>query len=54
MARLTSMDHQRPLSLRASDADCDVRLVRDCCYDPDQDAHEALFRSGFGGRVQVV
>ena len=38
----------------ASDADYDVRLVRDCCYDPDQDAHEALFRSGFGGRVQVV
>lgn len=38
----------------ASDADYDVRLVRDCCYDPDQAAHEALFRSGFGGRVQVV
>jgi nicotinamidase-related amidase len=38
----------------ASDADYDVRLVKDCCYDPDQDAHEALFRSGFGGRVQVV
>lgn len=38
----------------ASDADYDVRLVHDCCYDPDGDAHEALFRSGFGGRVQVV
>jgi nicotinamidase-related amidase len=38
----------------ASDADYDVRLVRGCCYDPDQDAHEALFRTGFGGRVQVV
>ncbi|WP_244490910.1 isochorismatase family protein [Rhizobium sp. Root73] len=38
----------------ASDADYDVRLVQDCCYDPDQDAHEALFRSRFGGRVQVV
>lgn len=38
----------------ASDADYDVRLVRDCCYDPDQVAHEALFRTGFGGRVQVV
>jgi biuret amidohydrolase len=38
----------------ASDADYDVRLVRDCCYDPDQDAHEALFRTGFGGRVEVV
>ncbi|EAQ9252391.1 cysteine hydrolase, partial [Salmonella enterica] len=25
-----------------------------CCYDPDRDAHEALLRSGFGGRVQVV
>lgn len=38
----------------ASDADYDVRLVRDCCYDPDQETHEALFRTGFGGRVQVV
>jgi nicotinamidase-related amidase len=38
----------------ASDADYDVRLVQDCCYDPDQAAHEALFRTGFGGRVQVV
>jgi nicotinamidase-related amidase len=38
----------------ASDADYDLRLVQDCCYDPDKDAHEALFRSGFGGRVQVV
>jgi biuret amidohydrolase len=38
----------------ASDADYDVRLVRDCCYDPDQEAHEALFRTGFGNRVQVV
>jgi len=38
----------------ASDADYDVRLVRDCCYDPDQAAHEALFRSSFGGRVEVV
>ncbi len=38
----------------ASDADYDVRLVRDCCYDPDQAAHEALFRTGYGGRVQVV
>lgn len=38
----------------ASDADYDVRLVRHCCYDPDEVAHEALFRTGFGGRVQVV
>jgi biuret amidohydrolase len=38
----------------AADADYDLSLVRDCCFDPDQDAHEALFRSGFGGRVQVV
>lgn len=38
----------------ASDADYDVRLVKECCYDPDQEAHGALFRSGFGGRVQVV
>jgi nicotinamidase-related amidase len=38
----------------ASDADYDVHLVRDCCYDPDQEAHDALFRSSFGGRVQVV
>jgi nicotinamidase-related amidase len=38
----------------ASDADYDVRIIENCCYDPDQQAHEALFRSGFGGRVQVV
>lgn len=38
----------------ASDADYDLRLVEDCCYDPDQAAHEALFRSGFGGRAEVV
>lgn len=38
----------------ASDADYDLRVVQDCCYDPDQDTHEALFRSGFGGRVKVV
>jgi nicotinamidase-related amidase len=38
----------------ASDADYDVRLVKDCCYDPDKEAHEALFRTGYGGRVQVV
>lgn len=38
----------------ASDADYDVRLVRDCCFDPDRAAHEALFRTGFGGRVLVV
>jgi nicotinamidase-related amidase len=38
----------------ASDADYDVHLVRDCCYDPDQEAHDALFRSSFGGRVRVV
>ncbi|WP_411955980.1 isochorismatase family protein [Escherichia coli] len=38
----------------ASDADYDVRLVQDCCYDPDRDAHEALLRSGFGGRTGRV
>jgi biuret amidohydrolase len=38
----------------ASDADYDVRLVRECCYDPDRVAHEALFRTGFGGRVEPV
>ncbi|MHA3791901.1 isochorismatase family protein [Sphingomonas sp. YL-JM2C] len=38
----------------ACDADYDIRLVEDCCYDPDEDAHEALFRSSFGGRVLVV
>jgi biuret amidohydrolase len=38
----------------ASDADYDVRLIEDCCYDSDRTAHEALFRTGFGGRVQVV
>ncbi len=49
--------HHRRCSFKrrlASDADYDVRLVQDCCYDPDRDAHEALLRSGFGGRVQVV
>ncbi|MEJ1528529.1 hypothetical protein [Escherichia coli] len=40
--------------LQQCHADYDVRLVQDCCYDPDRDAHEALLRSGFGGRVQVV
>lgn len=38
----------------ASDADYDIRLVEECCFDPDRAAHEALFRTGFGGRVQVV
>ena len=38
----------------ACDADYDLRLVRDCCFDPDQEAHDALFRSGFGGRVLVL
>jgi nicotinamidase-related amidase len=38
----------------ASDADYDVRLVEDCCYDPDREAHKALFRTGYGGRAQVV
>jgi nicotinamidase-related amidase len=38
----------------ACDADYDVRLVKECCYDPDQDAHETLFRSGFGGRAQII
>lgn len=38
----------------ACDADYDVRLVKDCCFDPDQDAHDALFRSGIGGRALVA
>ena len=38
----------------ACDAGYDVGLVKYCCFDPDQDAHEALFRSGFGGRAEVV
>jgi biuret amidohydrolase len=38
----------------ASDADYDVRLVRDCCFDPNTESHEALFRTGYGGRVEVV
>lgn len=50
--RLYKTFGDKPVCL--SDADYDVRLVQDCCYDPDRDAHEALLRSGFGGRVQVV
>lgn len=38
----------------ACDADYDVRLVQDCCYDPDQDAHRALFASSFGGRALII
>jgi len=34
---------------RASDADYDVRLVKDCCYDPDQEVHAALSASGVAG-----
>ncbi|EHA8180270.1 hypothetical protein JFA18_004723, partial [Salmonella enterica subsp. enterica serovar Brandenburg] len=49
-----SGNRHHPTEKPVSDADYDVRLVQDCCYDPDRDAHEALLRSGFGGRVQVV
>lgn len=38
----------------ASDADYDIRLVRDCCHDPDEQAHEALFRTGFATRATII
>jgi nicotinamidase-related amidase len=38
----------------ACDADYDVRVIEACCYDPDQASHQALFASGFGGRVEVI
>jgi nicotinamidase-related amidase len=38
----------------ASDADYRIYLVRDCCYDPDTQAHEALFRTSFATRALIL
>lgn len=38
----------------ASDADYRLYLIRDCCYDPDLQAHEALFRTSFATRAEIV
>ena len=38
----------------ASDADYRISLVRECCYDPDTQAHEALFRTSFATRALIV
>ncbi|PSJ57163.1 cysteine hydrolase [Mesorhizobium soli] len=38
----------------SSDADYRIYLVRDCCYDPDAQAHEALFRTSFATRCFVI
>ena len=38
----------------ASDADYRIYLVRDCCYDPDVQAHEALFRTSFATRAVLI
>lgn len=38
----------------ASDADYRLYIVRDCCYDPDVQAHEALFRTSFSTRTLIV
>lgn len=38
----------------ASDADYRIYLVRDCCYDPDAQAHEALFRTSFATRALII
>lgn len=38
----------------ASDADYHLYIVRDCCYDPDVEAHEALFRTSFATRAVII
>ncbi|GAA0294924.1 hypothetical protein GCM10009087_00820 [Sphingomonas oligophenolica] len=38
----------------ASDADYQIHLVRRCCYDPDLDVHEGLFRTAFDTRAIIV
>ncbi|NEI74379.1 isochorismatase family protein [Rhizobium lusitanum] len=38
----------------ASDADYKIYIVRDCCYDPDPVAHEALFRTSFATRATIL
>jgi nicotinamidase-related amidase len=38
----------------ASDADYQIYIVRDCCFDPDTQAHEALFRTSFATRALMI
>jgi nicotinamidase-related amidase len=38
----------------ASDADYRIYLIRDCCFDPDSEAHDALFRTSFTTRAIIV
>lgn len=38
----------------SSDADYRIYIVRDCCYDPDTQAHEALFRTSFATRALII
>ena len=37
-----------------SDADYRIYIARDCCYDPDAAAHEALFRTSFATRATII
>lgn len=38
----------------SSDADYRIYIVRECCYDPDEQAHEALFRTSFATRAHII
>ena len=38
----------------ASDLDYRVLAIRDCCYDPDSVAHEAIFASAFSTRAEII
>jgi nicotinamidase-related amidase len=38
----------------ASDADYKLYIVRDCCFDPDLAAHDALFRTSFATRAVIL
>ncbi len=38
----------------ASDADYCLFTVKDCCYDPDELAHERLFATSFESRTTVL
>lgn len=54
MAGVTSTGVVLSSLAAASDLDYDIRLVKTCCYDPDGDAHEALFRTGFATRATII
>lgn len=38
----------------ASDADYKIYIARDCCFDPDTAANEALFRTSFATRATII